>query len=175
MCRLEEWQTKLLTNPNVRVKEFLARYGIDKLSKMNEHSFKYHLEFHTKFTNSEQCQFYMDRVFESVYYIDISNPDYLSHYLIYDDGEYWMFENKCGRASYCVYRLDHSHVDYDERSDTYTFIGKRRDTEIAFSIRLFDVEFTHQFLENLLDRKVEFKKDYIKSIKINEKLKNILR
>ncbi len=174
MSKLKEWQAKLLNNPNVRVKEFLAHYGIDKLSEMDEHTYKYCLEFHTKFAYSEQCQFWMDKVFEDVHYVDISNADYLSHFIIYDDGEYWMFENKCGRASYCVYRLDHTHIEHDETLNKYKFIGSWKDIEVAFCIRLYDVEFTHQFLENLLDKRVEFKKSYTRSITINDKIKNLL-
>jgi hypothetical protein len=174
--KLQEWQSKMLTNPNVRVKEFLAHYGIDKISKMDEFTFKHSLSHHTKFSYDEQCQFWMDKVFECVYYVDYSNPDLLSHFLIYDDGEYWVFENKMGRASYCVYRLDHRHIEYDDRVDKYTFIANwKRQIETTFYIRLYDVEFAHQFLENILDRRVEFKKDYVRSLKRNEKLKNILK
>lgn len=174
--KLHEWQVKMLNNPNVRVKEFLAHYGIDKLEDMNESTFKRCLSFHTKFTYDEQCQFWMDKVFEGVYYVDFSNADLLSHFLIYDDGEYWVFENKMGRASYCVYRLDHRHIEYDDIRDKYTFIDSwKKKIDATFYIRLYDVEFTHQFLENLLDRRVEFKGDYLCSLKRNEKLKNILK
>jgi hypothetical protein len=173
---LKDWQVHLLENENVRKEEFIQKYGIDNISKMDKGSFEYSLKFHTKFSSSEQCDVDLGRTFEGVYEIDIPNADYLSHYLIYDNGPYYLFENKCGRADFTVSRIDESNLDmitYDEVNDRYTLNDDkiRRKSEYCFGIRLTNIEFIHEFLENLLGRKIEFKKEYKRGLKINQLLK----
>ena len=74
---LKDWQLKLLEDENVMKDEFLKHCSIKKLSEMNELSYKHSLKFYTKFSYEEQCDFWMDKVFEGVYELDINNADYL--------------------------------------------------------------------------------------------------
>ncbi len=183
---LKDWQLKLINGGysniiNIRVDEFIEKYTIEKLSEMDETTFKYCLQFHTKFSYNEQCDVQLDRVFEGVYDLDIPNADYLSYYLVNDDGTYYLFSNKCGRASFMVYKIDQSDgiINYDENSDKYTFIDKNiprgsiwDEIEYVFSIRLKNVEFIHEFLQNFLDRNIDFKKGYKREQKIKQLLTN---
>jgi hypothetical protein len=176
---LKDWQIKLLDGKNVRKDDFIKSYSIEKASKMDENTFKYSLEFHTKFGYSEQCDVWLDRTFEGVYDLDISNADYLSHFLIPYEDDYFLFINKCGRSHFTVYRLDYNTelIEYDDKSDTYRSTKdqwNREDWEkvpYVFNIRLKEVEFIKEFLENLLQRNLEYKKSYKRELKLKEILK----
>lgn len=130
-----------------------------------------HLERYTKFSSSEMCDINLD-IFENVQYLDIPNVDYLSHYLINNDGSYYIFEQKCGRAFFRVYELEYQHgynggyentLYYNESTDLYEFKGKWINEldedimKILFTIRLKEQKFIHEFLENFLDRKINLK------------------
>jgi hypothetical protein len=157
---------KLLENPLVDKNKFIEKYSIKKISQMDGPSFKYSLEFFTRFSYDETCEFYPDKAFEGVYELDIINADYLSYYLIQDtDSMYYIFSNKCGRANFTFYIVDSSDadfLDYDEEKDKYKPIKDRKlfwDAvgDNSFSMRLKDLSFTHQFLENLIQQPIKLK------------------
>ena len=163
---LQEWQTQLLENPLVDKNKFIENYSIKKISQMDGPSFKYCLEFYTKFAYIETCEFYPDKAFEGVYELDILNADYLSYYLIQDtDSMYYIFSNKCGRANFTFYIVDSSDaefLDYDEEKDKYKPINSSREFwnkigNNSFSMRLKDLPFAHQFLENLIQQPIKLK------------------
>lgn len=163
---LQEWQTELLENPLVDKEKFLKEFTPKKISKMDKLSFKHCLEFYTKFSYNETCEFYPDKAFEGVYELDIPNADYLSHYLIQDrDSTYYIFENKCGRANFIFHIVDPSDaefLDYDEEKDKYKPINSSREFwnkigNNSFSMRLKDLPFAHQFLENLIQQPIKLK------------------
>ena len=163
---LPEWQMKLLENPLVDKNKFIEKYSIKKISQMDGPSFKYCLEFFTRFSYNETCEFYPDKAFEGVYELDVPNADYLSYYLIQDtDSMYYIFSNKCGRANFTFYIVDSSDadfLDYDEVKDKYKPIKNRKlfwDAvgDNSFSMRLKDLSFTHQFLENLIQEPIKLK------------------
>lgn len=174
---LKDWQLKLMekNHPNLRKDEFIEKYGIDTLSKMEEGSFKWAMDFHTKFSSNEQCDIWLEKVFEGIYYLDISNADYLAHHLIPDDGDYYLFENKCGRSHFTVYRIeyDSNFIEYDENGDSYKLVDKMdwNKAKYVFSIRLKGLEFIKDFLENLLQKNLEYTKGYKRGLKLNEILK----
>jgi hypothetical protein len=163
---LPEWQTKLLENPLVDKNKFIENYSIKKISKMDLESLKFSLKFFTKFSYEEQCEFYPDKVFEGVYELDIVNADYLSYYLIQDrDSMFYIFSNKCGRANFTFYIVDSPYadfLDYDEENDKYKPIKNMKlfwnaVGDNRFSMRLKDLSFTHQFLENLIQEPIKLK------------------
>jgi hypothetical protein len=163
---LQEWQTQLLENPLVDKNKFIENYSIKKISQMDGPSFKYCLEFFTRFSYNETCEFYPDKAFEGVYELDILNADYLSYYLIQDtDSMYYIFSNKCGRANFTFYIVDSSDaefLDYDEEKDKYKPINSSREFwnkigNNSFSMRLKDLPFAHQFLENLIQQPIKLK------------------
>lgn len=163
---LPEWQTKLLENPLVDKNKFIENYSIKKISQMDGPSFKYCLEFFTRFSYNETCEFYPDKAFEGVYELDILNADYLSYYLIQDtDSMYYIFSNKCGRANFTFYIVDSSDadfLDYDEEKNKYKPIKDRKlfwdkVGNNIFSMRLKELPFTHQFLENLIQSPIKLK------------------
>lgn len=161
---LKDWQLKLLENPLVRKEEFLDKLDIKYWSKQNEFQFKSRLERYTRFSSSEMCDINLD-IFENVQYVDIPNMDYLSHYLINNDGTYYLFEHKCGRASFILYEIEYNTqlFEYNESKDEYEFTGRsisdlREDVcKMIFGIRLKEQKFIHEFLENFLDRKINLK------------------
>ena len=163
---LQEWQTQLLENPLVDKNKFIENYSIKKISQMDGPSFKYCLEFFTRFSYNETCEFYPDKAFEGVYELDILNADYLSYYLIQDtDSMYYIFSNKCVRANFTFYIVDSSDaefLDYDEEKDKYKPINSSREFwnkigNNSFSMRLKDLPFAHQFLENLIQQPIKLK------------------
>lgn len=173
---LKDWQLKLLDGRNVRKGDFIKSYTIEKASKMDEHTFKHCLEFHTKFGHSEQCDVWLDRVFDGFYDLDVPNADYLNHTIIWEDGEYYIFQNKCGRSHFLVYKIQSNDdiIDYNESQDKYTLVDKDRfykEKEYVFSIRLKNIEFIHEFMENLLQRNIEFTSSYKRELKLKEILK----
>lgn len=173
---LKDWQLKLLEGKNIRKDELLSENDISMLVNMDESTFKRRIEFYTKYSSSEQCDIWMGKVFEGVYELDISNPDYLSHFLIPYEDEFFLFINKCGRSHFTVYKLDYNTdlIEYDENSDHYKSVKShwnREDWEkvqYVFSIRLKDIEFIKEFLENLLQRNIEFRKSYKRELKLKE-------
>jgi hypothetical protein len=173
---LNYWQITLLNAKNVRKEDFINHYGIQKISEMSEHSFKYLLEFYTKFGHNEQCDVYLDKVFEGFYNLDIPNVDYLSHSIYCDDGEFYIFENKCGRANFLVYKIDPNDdiINYDEKQDKYSLVNRDRfykEKTYLFNIRLKDINFIHEFMENLFQKNIEFKNSHKRELKLKEILK----
>jgi hypothetical protein len=78
---------------------------------------------------------------------------------------YYIFSNKCGRANFTFYIVDPSDaefLDYDEEKDKYKPINSSREFwnkigNNSFSMRLKDLPFAHQFLENLIQQPIKLK------------------
>jgi hypothetical protein len=172
---IDQWKLDMMNNRNVRKEEFLEKYTMERIKSMDKTTFEYCLGFHTKFAYHEQCQFNLHRTFEGIYYVDVPNADYLSHYFIpsdYDGGGY-LFEHKCNRASYSIFYVHDGYMEHDEKSDSYKLskeIDWENENHISHLIgmRLRDIEYTQEFLENLLDRNVEFTKEYKRNLKIKQ-------
>lgn len=172
---LKDWQLNLINNENVDRESLLKGKNFKDMSTWKESELKHELSKHTKFNYDETCDFWINQVFEGFYYVDIPNADYYSHYLIEVHGDYYIFENKCGRANYAVYLIEKTGViEYDEKNDSYkcnyTSNLWEDDIKFLFSIRLKDIKFTHEFLENFLSRRVTFKKGYERHLKLNQLL-----
>lgn len=175
---MKDWQIKLMENPLVNKEGFITHYGEDYLSKLEEFTFKHVLEFYTKFSWNEQCEVTLDKVFEGFYDLDIPNNNYHSYVLIPHEGDYYLFENKMGRASYSVYKIDYDsdlyqNINYNDNNDTYSLDGKIEWDKInyVFNIRLKDMKFIYEFFENFLQRPLELKKEHIRGLKIKQLFK----
>ncbi len=127
-----------------------------------------------KYSYNEQCDIWISDVFEGVYSIS-DGPNRDKHYhVIYDDGSYYIFENKSGRAQYSVYRTESGVIEYNDILDRCSFSDREdrwEGVDHIFDIRLKNVEFIKDFLENLLGRDFEFKRSYKRELKINQLLK----